>query len=400
MSRDAVRMRVARVNGLRFRAVRPAEIAPAARQSLEAFGGSSAEQEATEARFRKALEAGQLWGVDADGALVGHCRLLAVDHFFGGRPVRSLDVGGVAVSAKHRRKGVATALMESAAAWGAHQGMALSLLYPGVPALYRRLGWEMAGTFPRYRLDTPMAVPRAEPMRPAHEDDWPAIAACHEQYASTLNGPGRRSGQQWTRLRGGSAQHVLDGGDGIEAYVLVYRHAEPGERPDGPASVDWAATTFRGMRAVVALLASPAIPDSARVHAPPADTWAPWLDSWGVPDTGGLFWMARPLGFAAAVAARGFPAGVAGAVTLAVDDRLLAEVRGPWRLEVAGCRGTLEPARTADVLMDVRAVGPLFTGFRSPRQLALAGLLDGSAEALDLLGAMFAGPAPVALDFF
>lgn len=110
--------------------------------------------------------------------------------------------------------------------------------------------------------------------------------------------------------------------------------------------------------------------------------------------------MARGLDLPAAVAARGFPPGVAGAATFTIDDPLLPGAHGPWRLEVADRRGTLEPAPTGAVRFDVRAIGPLVTGFRSGRDLALAGLAGGSEETLDWLGTAFAGPVPHLLDFF
>ena len=387
------------MNGLRFRAVRPAEVPLAAAQSLAAFGGSAEEQASVEERFRAALEAGELWGVDADGMLVGHCRLLEVEHYFGGQPVGCLDIAGVAVATDRRRRGIATSLMESAAAWGAHRGMALSLLFPGVPSLYRRLGWEHAGTLPRYALGR-LVPPRAEAMRPGAPHDWPAIEACYEQYASTLNGPGRRRPARWAALRQAEACVVLDGGDGIEAYVLVYRRAEPSETASSPPTVHWAATTPRGLRAVVAHLAAGSVPADAVIRGPGPQAWAAWTSTWDVPEGGGLYWMARPLVLANAVAARGFSTAVSGAVTFAVDDRLLVESRGPWRIETANGRGELTPSRDAAVLLDARAVGPLFTGFRTAHVLAAAGLLDGSPDDLDVLTAMFAGSAPVALDFF
>lgn len=387
------------MNGLRFRAVRATEISLAASQSIAAFGSSPDDQGATEERFRAALDAGELWGVDADGILVGHCRLLEVDHYFGGRPVRCLDIAGVAVAGDKRRRGIATSLLESAAAWGAHRGDGLSLLFPGVPALYRRLGWEHAGTFPRYEIGGLLA-PRAEAMRRGTADDWPGIEACYEQYAATINGAGRRRPQRWAALRHAQRCFVLDGGDGIEAYVLTYRGAEPGETSSSPPTVDWAATTPRGMRAVVAHLAGGTLEDGARVRAPEATGWATWTDNWSMPEGGGLYWMARPLVLANAIAARGFSRAVKGSVTFAVDDRLVAEARGPWRLETADGHGELTPSSEAAVLMDARAVGPLFTGFRSADDLARAGLLDGPEDDLEVMGAMFGGSAPVALDFF
>lgn len=388
------------MNGLTFRAVRRDEVALASTMSLAAFGGSPEDQDATEERFERHRRAGELWGVaGGESGLIGVCRLERVDHFFGGRPVPCMDVAGVAVPREHRRRGVATALMEAAIAWGAHDGLALSLLFPGVPTLYRRLGWEVAGTFPRYRLDASLSPPAAERMRQAAASDWPAIEACHERFAAMLNGAGRRSAARWRQLRRAERQLVLDGAGGVEAYVMRYRGAQPGESADDPASVDWAALTPRALRAVGALLAGDIMRDTV-VRGAGADLWAAWSDTWDAPPTDGLRWMARHVRLADAIAARGFPAGVDGSVTLSVDDRVVTEARGPWRLEVSTGRGVLLPARDAEVVMEARAVGPLFTGYRTPRDLALAGLLDGPGAALDALGAMFAGPSPVALDFF
>ena len=69
------------------------------------------------------------------------------------------------------------------------------------------------------------------------------------------------------------------------------------------------------------------------------------------------------------------------------------------RTDVGGS-GALTPAPTADVVLDARATGPLYTGFRTASQLALAGLLDGPPAAVEVLDALFGGPPPVLLDFF
>ena len=397
---NALCLRNAPVSGLTFRAVRDHEVALAAEQNITAFGGDLGDLGAVEQRFAAHREHGELWGVEADGLLVGHCRLLRVEHFFGGRAVACMDVAGVAVPQQHRRKGVASALMEAAVAWGTHEGLGLSLLFPGATALYRKLGWEHAGTFPRYRLDTPLANASGEPMRTAGADDWPAIQACHDAFVPTLNGSSRRTSWRWATLHAAERRYVLDGARGVDAYVLVYRGADPTEGLRAAPSVDWAAANPRGLRAVVALLASGVLGPSATLHAPTASFWSPWADSWAVAEAGGLFWMARGLHLPNAVASRGFPRGIEGAVTIAVDDRVVIESQGPWRLEVAGGQGSLSPAADADVIVDARAIGPLFTGFRTATELVAAGLLDGSLPAVELLDAMFAGSAPVALDFF
>ena len=381
-----------------FRPVRPDEIGIAVRQYLEAFdvsGGATAEREQ---QFSTALQEGHLWGVDGAGRLLGHCRLHAVDHMFGGRPVRCMEVVGVAVPEANRRTGVATAMLEGATSWGTHQNLGMSLLFPAVPLLYRRLGWEFAGTLPRTRLPGRVAPPGGDAMRPARHEDLAGVAACHERYIAALTGPGRRDGERWQRLLSGEAAHVLAGGDGIEAYVLRYRGGGPAQGPN--ALVDWAATTPRGLRAVVAHLATDPAAGAAEVCGPLPDAWSLATETWELPASSGLHWMARSLVLRTAIAQRGFPVGLEASVTFEVDDRVVVDSRGPWRLEVAGGRGALTPSRTADVVLDPRALGPLFTGFRTAGQLARAALLDGPDEALATMTAMFAGPPPVLLDFF
>jgi predicted acetyltransferase len=115
---------------------------------------------------------------------------------------------------------------------------------------------------------------------------------------------------------------------------------------------------------------------------------------------GGMYWMARGLDLPVAVAARGFAPGISLEVAFAVEDPLVPAARGPWRLEVAGGTGKLVPAPSADIVLDARAVGPTYTGFTSPAQLAVAGLASGPPEALALLGTAFAGPHPVFFEFF
>lgn len=163
---------------------------------------------------------------------------------------------------------------------------------------------------------------------------------------------------------------------------------------------DWAALTARGMAAVIGLVGvHGTLGKDAMFGGTTPDLWTPFLPEQDVTIDDGFCWMARGLDLPAAVAARGFPAGLSGAVTLAIDDPLL-ETRGRWRLEVADGRGVLEPAGAADVTLDVRGVGPLFTGFRDPAALHLAGLIDGPAEALAWLHGAFAGTPPFLVDFF
>lgn len=399
-----------------FRPLRPEEDADTARRAAVSFGRSFDEDAVEEWGSR--IAAGEVWGLadDAD-RVVAHGRLTRVDHWLGGRRVPTQHVAAVAVPPEHRAKGAAAALMRAAVAEGARQGAGLSLLFPATVALYRRLGYEHAGTFTRYRLDARQAPGIGPALRPAEDEaDWQAIRRCGDVAASLQQGPAVRPDDVWETLRTATYHYVLDSVEGetsepgLDAYVLFDHRHEPGDWQYTLDVTDWAATTPRGLAAVVGLVGRHGtIGKAATFRGPVPDQWSMLVAEQDVTPSGGFWWMARGLDLAVAIGARGFPPGLTGVVALTVEDPLLPGARGPWRLEVADGRGVLEhagsaaaggPAGHGAVHLDARAVGPLITGFRTPRQLALAGLVDGPAEALDWLAGAFAGPVPVLLDFF
>lgn len=373
--------------------------APAAAHTAAVSMGGDADDETIE-RWRSNIAEGVAWGLEDDGQLVGQCKLLPTDHWFGGQPVRCLDVAAVSVPPQHRGRGVARAMMDAVVARGRAEGYGLSILFPATTALYRKLGWELAGTRSRFRVATRMVPPSGPTLRAADRDtDWAAIQDCHRRAVSAMSGPAQRRPEHWAALAEVPHRYVLDT-DGrpttVEAYALVQQHDLADDWQHGLRIADWQSTTARGFAAVVGLVGRW---NTMARRAEFVDTFP---SRWTLPeqdlDVKHLHWMARGLDLHAAVAARGFPDGLALAVTLRIEDA--GDMRGPWRLEVADGRGQLVPAGGADVRMDGRAFGPLFTGFRSAHELAALGLLNGPRESLGMLGAAFAGPPPVLFDFF
>jgi predicted acetyltransferase len=378
----------------------PADVDAVARRAELSFGP---DRDDAVDRYARRIDAGSLWGWSADdgGPVLAHATLTVVDHWFGGRRVPCQHVAGVAVPPEHRGRGVARGLMEDALQIGVEQGTGLSLLFPATTRLYRSLGYEHAGRLVRYRVDTRGVPPVGAPLRPATQDDREAIIACAERANALHNGPAVRPAERWEQLADAAFWYVLDGADGLEGYVLVDHQRDPGDWQYRLLVRDWAATTARGLSAVGGFVGRHGtIGTEATFTGPAPDTWSQLVPEQDVEETGGLWWMARGLDLPAAVAARGFPPGLEAEVTFAVDDPLLPAARGPWRLAVLDGKGSLAPAEDAELRLDVRAFGPLFTGFRSAAELRLAGLLDGPGDAAARLGAAFAGSPPYLMDFF
>lgn len=389
---------------MRFRQLDANESGDTARRAAVAFGSRLDDAEVH--RWERRLAAGEVWGLTDDaGAVLAHVRLQAVDHWFGGRRVPTQHVASVAVPPEHRGRGVARVLMEEAVRSGAREGSGLSLLFPAATPLYRALGYEQAGSLVRYRVDARAVPAMGEPMRPARDSDRAAIRRCHERAVRALNGPAVRPDDRWAELAEASYAYVLDAAaaDEVEAFALVDHRREAGDWQYTLVLRDWAAHTHRGLEAVVGFVGRHGtIGKDATFRDTVPDRWSLLLPEQDAERTGGIYWMARSLDPGVAVEARGFPPGLTGATTIRVEDPLLPAAGGPWRLEVADGRGALAPAPTAhpEVRLTARAAGPLFTGFHSPAELSVAGLLTGDTRALDWLTGAFAGPLPVLFDFF
>lgn len=390
--------------GVVFRPLRADEAPGIARTARASFGATGDLDEAVE-RWRGLADAGVAWVLAdrEDDGLLAHSVLRVTDHWLGGRRVRCQHVGGVGVPPEHRAAGLASALMREAIRHGASEGAGLSLLFPATSALYRGLGWECAGTFTRWRLDARHA-PGAGPALRALDGEWEAVEACQTRFVKTLSGPEARESWRWERLQERTTfAYGLDAADGLglDGYVLVAHEAIADHWQHRLRLVDWAACTPRALQGVVGFVGRHGTTArDATFHAPTPNPWALLLAEQDLDRDGDFDWMARGLDLPAAVAARGFPDGLAGTVTLRVDDRLVEDARGPWRLEVAEGRGVLEPAAEAEVRLDATAVGPLCTGYRSASELARAGRAAGPEEALRRLDAAFAGSVPTLLDFF
>lgn len=386
-----------------LRQLRPADLDTAVRLRLVSFGNPIDDE--TRALVGGRIERGELYGWD-DGGVQAIARLSLAQHFFGGRPVPCQHVGSVAVPPEHRGRGVASSLMRAAAALGAQQGAALSLLYPATTPPYRRLGWEQAGERAVYRVPArAVGTVGGATMRPVGPGDTDRAAVERAQVAAWRQtpGPSVRTPIEWASTWDGAIGYVLDAEEPgeVQAYLVYRPRRQPGDWQYTIAVEEWGATTPAGLQALLAFVARHgSLGKDAELAGPVPHPWTFLAPEQDVRRAGGMHWMGRGIDLPVAVAARGYPPGIAVDVTFRVEDPVLPAAQGPWRLTVAEGRGRLEPAPAAGIVLDARAVAPLYTGFAAPAALRTAGLLHGTDEDLAALGTAFAGAVPVLFDFF
>ena len=372
------------------------DAAAVGRLSQLAFGWMGGELPAT-------LKGKTYVGEEGPDGLGGIALLRHYEQLWGGRRVRMGGVASVAVHPHARGQGTVRRLMTHLLGTMRELDQPISVLYPTAAGIYRRLGWEVAGSLDDTVIPTGALGRVPDPggvvVRTATAADIPALRGLYDAHARSTDGLLARDGIEFPAGDEGVLDHdvvALAEVDGRPAGYVTYRRGEGyrgsqlrvnelvAERPDAAAALlrtlatwDSVATTvrWRGPTAELGLLLPAALP-------PPSSSQP---------------WMLRVLDAPAAVAARGFRGGDADAAFVLVDPDVPEHARG-WRLVVRDGSGRLEPVDDSDLpRLHVRGLALLWAGAGDTALVRRAGLLDRDVPGLDRA---FAGQQARILDYF
>jgi predicted acetyltransferase len=315
-----------------------------------------------------AIRARQYLGAFDGTRLLAAARYHDMVQWWHGQPVPMAGVASVTVAPEERGRGTGRALMRALLGLIGDRGYPVSALYPATLALYRSLGWEIAGRLVRLSIPShslrslvapDAAVPRDLPSAPAGEPrlrrcgpaDAARVLAVAGQVHQALrdSGPNTRDEAAVARWLGDEERFAYLAPDGF----LAYRWQDGHDELLVERALASSAAATRAMWGVVASHSS--IAQTVRATVGPADP-VQWLTTDpDVRQSGRSAWMLRVLDAPAAVAARGFPA----AVGLSADFRLADPDRpacaGWWTLDVGGAKGTLTPS---EPVPDALTMGP------------------------------------------
>ncbi|NYH89530.1 GNAT family N-acetyltransferase [Actinopolymorpha rutila] len=345
--------------------------------------------------------------------IVGRLAVWELGQWFGGRRVPMGGVSGVAVAPDARGRGVASTLVHEAIRTMRDRGEVVSSLYPMNHTLYRRHGWEVAGSYPEQRLDlralTSLPRPDTEvEVRPTTEADLPAIRELHE--AVSREEPGNLShGPEFgaRRLLGhpGIQEGYVAEADGRLTGLLVAGRTDPTD-DRGFYTITVLQLLAADLASELALLrvlaAQYPVAGTVTLVTPPQSALPMLVGERDLrPVDRGWCWMTRLVDAAGAIAARGYAPDATAEVHLHLDDPVARWNTGPRVLRVKDGAGHLEPGGRGDVRLGIGRLASLYTGWTSPHRLARLGLLTG-ADAADLaaLDRVFAGRLPWSRDFF
>ena len=301
---------------------------------------------------REAIEAGRLIGTYDGSTLVAHAMLRPFRQYWGGRELAMAGVAGVVVAPDYRGRGAAATLLSAAARRAGEVGDAISGLYPTVPGVYRRVGWEVAGSQHRIAVDADRLRSLGntiEGVRRADPDSAELIVDLMRA--------------QWVRTR-------ANGPKLLEPEDLREELADPDTfgylTDDGFVIYGWfgndllvthlIAASESSLRALWSIVGSGAsIAKTVHAYVGPRDPVHLLLGLGADGTTQQARWMLRLIDAPTAISDRGFAESAPVDVPLTVVDPIVPGCDGSWRLRIADGSGTLEPAAGAD---DSLRLGP------------------------------------------
>lgn len=340
------------------------------------------------------------------GNVVGALVLIRMGQFWGGRSVRLCGIAGVGVAPWERGHGVATRMMAESLREARRDDWPLAALYPATQPLYRRVGFEQAGS--RFEIRGPLtALPcgdRELPMREFTSAELPAVQRTYSEMARGRQGWLDRGPYVWHRVqhpRGNTAYGYIIGAPGtVEGYAFLARPVKQTFRTDVLVT-DMVAATPRAWRRLLTFLFDQASISEELIWFRGADD--PLLMLPREQSFIARFkeaWMIRVLDVEQAIAARGFARGLTTSVEIDLADDLFAENSGRWILEVSGGEGRARRGGAGKLRCDIRAFASLYSGYRNASTLATLGMAEAPTEVLAAADAMFAGAAPSMPDQF
>lgn len=341
------------------------------------------------------------------GRVIGGLITIPMGQWFGGRAVSMTGLAGVAITPEARGGGAASFMLRDFLRELRSNGVALSTLYPANVPLYQKSGWERAGARFEIRV-APTAAhthERGLVVTPVTSEEDAEVRALATRWAAQRSGVLQRGPYCWGRVfrprKATTEAFKVTSDAGLEGYVVL-SHA-PGQTAVATQVTvhDMAATTRRAADRVLRLLFEyGSVASTVRWWGGAPDLFTFALGDRRHDIAVADYWMTRIVDLPRALASRGYPPSVSTELDLEVEDDVLPENAGRFRLVVRDGRAEVARGGEGSLRLHARALSPLYTGFLGPRVLAAAGALHGDDATLARAESIFAGPAPAMSDMF
>jgi predicted acetyltransferase len=321
--------------------------------------------------------------------------LIETGHWLGGRVVPACNIAHVAISPEYRGLGIAGTILDFAASESVKRGAVVASLFASTRPLYRKSGFELAGSETIYEADTSELYKIKEPLECRRLEKGQvrgAIEPLYAQHCRTQAGVLDRSDAHWNVLLQAS-------GDELATYVFEHDGQDVGYivldtgSPEGLVLRDWVALSGATARQILKFLGTfSTVYPRVRWHGAPQDAL-----TFEMPDKGWRLvhqeeFLMRILSPMLALGARGYPCS-SGQLRI---DVLEPSKKHSLLLTVEHGIGACEEdaSGAADITIGLAQFAALYSGFRSTEFLARAGWIVGESGAIKHCDSIFTGPTP------
>ncbi len=339
-----------------------------------------------------------------EGRCVGGLAFYRMGHWFGGRSIPTAGISGVAISAAHRGGGTCRQLLQTVLRENYDEGFPLASLYASTQTLYRKVGFEQAGTQTQYSL--PMSSiagghSRACAIERVESPSLELLDRVARRRASTGNGQLQRTPGLWQRLvspnDGLQTKTYLFGDpDDPEGYAILKANRAGDGVPQPLVATDVVVNSHAAAERLLALIRDHrSIFDSFRWFGGPNDPLLLFADEGRATVIQQTRWMERILNVPTALSQRGYPPDLDVTLDLQIDDDLIPENTGCWQVRVGDGAAQVEAGGVGTLRMNIRALAALFSAYFTASELVQLGQIQASSSAqIAAADRVFAGPTP------
>ncbi len=338
--------------------------------------------------------------------VLGGLATLDMGQWWGGKRVPMTGIAAVGIAPEYRGSGAAIALMQHTLKELYARGIPLSALYPAVQTLYRKVGYEQAGSWCNWEVPTKNIQVREQPLplQPIAPLNHQVFHELYQQQARLTHGYLDRHSAIWERLIQPDEKEIfyayfIGTKDKPQGYILFSQHSK--ENGAILRIKDWVILTSAAAQSFWSFLASHRSQiDQVRWRSSVSDSLTLLLPEQTAKMSSQFRWMLRIVDIVKALEMRGYPSGIETELHLDIQDNLLDANNGKFILSVANGRGEVTRGGKGELQLDVRELAPLYTSLFSPYHLQIAGKLHGTETAISAATQIFAGSSPWVADFF
>ncbi|MBW4614395.1 MAG: GNAT family N-acetyltransferase [Desmonostoc vinosum HA7617-LM4] len=339
--------------------------------------------------------------------VVGGLAILPMGQWWGGQCVPMMGIAAVGIAPEYRGSGAAIALMQNTLKQLHTQGVPISVLYPATQRLYRKAGYEQAGSYCIWEVLTENIQIKEQPLplQFVAPSNYEAFYELYQQQAKITHGYLDRNQAIWLGLIRPEDQetvysYFIGDKDQPQGYIIFSQHSTE----DDSAILrvrDWVILTDAAMQTFWSFLAN------HRSQIKKVRWKSSVIDSLTLPlpeQTANIWrqerWMLRVIDVVKALELRGYPPGIQTELHLEVKDDLLTSNNGKFILSVANGHGEVRTGGKGELQLDIRGLAPLYTSLFTPYQLQLSGKLQATETVLSVATQIFAGVSPWMANFF